>query len=232
LQQLVRGFDGINATELPEMFIEVDNGGPQGCDGLLTEMPGWESTRWTSARTMTLARSECQLARAHQLGRWASSHLQECRLRACARVPPRRRHLQASPCCCDAAPEGGVRFQILSDLGEVNSASESRLADFISNGFKRFPPGSGREYFLALSDHGGGYLGFAQDAVCSPGDKFVNGGQCSWMSMPNVTRGEDRRWLRLWARGCPAGPCELQAALSIEEPPPPLAHLLQASELG
>jgi hypothetical protein len=60
-QQLVRGFDGLgNPAVIPEVFIMFDNGGPQGCAGV-EEMPGWDSTGWTSARTMTLVAGEWDL---------------------------------------------------------------------------------------------------------------------------------------------------------------------------
>ncbi len=82
----------------------------------------------------------------------------------------------------------------MSDLGEVDSGSSSTLADFIARGFERFPAaGSGRQYMLILSDHGGGYWGFGQDAACRPGEAFDAGRQCSWMSMQAVTEGGARR---------------------------------------
>lgn len=62
----------------------------------------------------------------------------------------------------------------LEDLGQVNMSDPKTLTDFITWGMKKYPA---ENYMLLVSDHGGGWLGVAEDDS-----------HHGWMTMPNFKK--------------------------------------------
>lgn len=69
----------------------------------------------------------------------------------------------------------------LADLGEIDMASASSLAEFVRWGITAHPAA---KYMLVLWDHGGGWTGFGADFMPSVGNV-----QHNWMALPSISSG-------------------------------------------
>jgi hypothetical protein len=81
---------------------------------------------------------------------------------------------------------------VLNDYGEVNSATDSRFAQFLKNGFARYSSSSSapRDYVLIMSDHGEGFAGVGTDHHCSSKAAFNLHASCQHlMPIRNIAKG-------------------------------------------